>query len=97
MADQGAGQGNPRPLSSRKAASQLTDGIDEQESDVTWFENLDGVGHTWAQHDLDVDVTGEIKHDLDVDVTIEHDLTVDLTVEFDLDLDVDMRSQDDDS
>jgi plastocyanin len=36
-------------------ASQLTDGIDEQESDMTWFENLDGKGHIWGQHDLDLD------------------------------------------
>ncbi len=36
-------------------ASELTDGIYEQESDLTWFENLDGKGFTWGQHDLDLD------------------------------------------
>jgi len=35
--------------------SELTDGIDEQESDLTWFENLDGKGTEWGQHDLDLD------------------------------------------
>jgi len=36
-------------------ASSLTDGIDAQESDLTWFENLDGDGDLWGQHDLDLD------------------------------------------
>jgi plastocyanin len=34
--------------------SDLTDGVYEQESDITWFENLDGEGDFWGQHDLDL-------------------------------------------
>jgi hypothetical protein len=35
-------------------ASQLTDGVYEQEADIVWFENLDGEGLKWGQHDLDL-------------------------------------------
>ena len=35
-------------------ASQLTDGIHEQEADLAWFENVDGDGDVWTQHDLDL-------------------------------------------
>ncbi len=36
-------------------ASELTDGIFEQDADIVWFENLDGAGDNWAQHDIDND------------------------------------------
>jgi len=35
-------------------ASELTDGIWEQEADMAWFENLDGAGEVWGQHDIDL-------------------------------------------
>ena len=38
-------------------ASELTDGGLEQEADVVWFENLDGAGDAWGQHDLALDLT----------------------------------------
>jgi hypothetical protein len=49
-------------------ASDLTDGIEEQESDLTWFENLDGSGRTWLQHDLDMDLPNASEsHAVDLD------------------------------
>ena len=36
-------------------ASSLTDGVYEQDGDITWFENLDGAGTQWAQHDLETE------------------------------------------
>jgi hypothetical protein len=36
-------------------ASQLTDGVYEQDGDITWFENLDGAGTLWEQHELEWD------------------------------------------
>jgi len=49
-------------------ASDLTDGIQEQESDLTWFENLDGSGRTWLQHDLDMDLPNASEaHTVDLD------------------------------
>ena len=33
--------------------SSLTDGPYVQQSDLTWFENTDGNGMTWQQHDID--------------------------------------------
>jgi|GEM_PF-1136084 len=35
-------------------ASDLTDGILAQEADIAWFENIDGNGVIWAQHDIDL-------------------------------------------
>ncbi|MHC4942784.1 MAG: FG-GAP-like repeat-containing protein [Planctomycetota bacterium] len=63
-------------------ASQLTDGVYEQEGDIVWFENLDGEGREWGQHDLDlqfpnaseahlVDLDGD--DDLDVVGTYSHE------------------------
>jgi hypothetical protein len=49
-------------------ASQLTDGIYEQDADIVWFENLDGAGSNWAQRDVDNDFpnAGEA-HAVDLD------------------------------
>jgi len=33
-------------------ASELTDGIYEQQADIAWFENADGTGTSWIQHDV---------------------------------------------
>ena len=56
-------------------ASSLTDGFGTQESDLTWFENLDGDGEEWGQHDLDIDFPnareahiGDMDGDGDLDV-----------------------------
>jgi hypothetical protein len=49
-------------------ASDLTDGVYEQDGDVTWFENLDATGTAWAQHDLDEDFTDASQaHAVDLD------------------------------
>jgi len=56
-------------------ASQLTDGIDEQEADLVWFENLDGTGDTWAQHDLDLDFPNASEAHI-VDLDGDNDLDV---------------------
>ncbi|MHC4233596.1 MAG: FG-GAP repeat domain-containing protein [Planctomycetota bacterium] len=34
-------------------ASELTDGVFEQDADIAWFENLDGDGDSWALHALE--------------------------------------------
>jgi hypothetical protein len=56
-------------------ASELTDGIYEQDGDVTWFENVDGTGLVWTAHDLATDIdsafdvhAADIDGDGDVDV-----------------------------
>lgn len=49
-------------------ASELTDGVFEQDGDIVWFENLDGGGTTWAQHDLETNVNGAYEvHIADID------------------------------
>jgi hypothetical protein len=48
-------------------ASELTDGVYEQDGDITWFENLDGDGTQWAQHDLETDRNSAEAHVADID------------------------------
>ena len=48
-------------------ASELTDGVYEQDGDITWFENLDGVGTQWAQHDLETERNSTEAHVADID------------------------------
>jgi len=57
--------------------STLTDGIYEQDADVVWFENLDGGGANWAQHDVSTDFNdafevrpADVDGDLDVDLVV---------------------------
>jgi hypothetical protein len=55
-------------------SSELTNGVYEQDGDITWFENLDGEGETWAAHDLETQWQstqarlGDIDGDGDLDV-----------------------------
>ena len=39
-------------------ASYLTNGVDCQEGDIVWFENLDGPGTVWESHDLVTEIHG---------------------------------------
>jgi hypothetical protein len=48
-------------------ASELTSGVWEQDGDITWFENLDGAGLQWAQHDLETERHSAEAHVADVD------------------------------
>ncbi len=53
--------------------STLTDGVYEQEADVVWFENQDGSGETWSQHDVSGDF-GDAFEGYPVDVDGDGDL-----------------------
>jgi hypothetical protein len=44
-------------------AAELTDGVWAQDGDITWFENLDGAGTLWEQHELEWD-----RHSAEVNV-----------------------------
>lgn len=56
-------------------ASELTDGIYEQDADLVWFENLDRAGILWAQHDLDLDfVNASEAHLADLDGDLDLDI-----------------------
>jgi hypothetical protein len=48
-------------------ASELTDGVWEEDGDITWFENQDGVGTQWAQHDLETERNSAQAHAVDLD------------------------------
>jgi hypothetical protein len=48
-------------------AAELTDGVYEQDGDITWFENLDGAGLQWAQHDLETERNSAEAHVADID------------------------------
>ncbi len=48
-------------------SSELTRGVWEQASDITWFENLDGDGTEWSQHELEEDTMGNEAHVVDLD------------------------------
>jgi hypothetical protein len=48
-------------------ASELTDGVWEQDGDITWFENLDGNGTVWEQHELEWDRNSSEAHIVDLD------------------------------
>lgn len=49
-------------------ASELTDGIWEEDGDVTWFENVDGGGLEWTAHQIETDfASGFVAHFGDID------------------------------
>lgn len=48
-------------------SSELTNGVYEQEGDITWFENLDGAGTAWAQHELELEQNSAEAHMADID------------------------------
>jgi hypothetical protein len=48
-------------------ASELTSGVYEQDGDITWFENLDGAGTLWEQHELEWDRHSAEAHVADLD------------------------------
>ena len=56
-------------------SSELTDGFDTQEADIVWFENLDGAGDSWAQHDVELrfEPAADV-HPVDIDMDGDMDL-----------------------
>lgn len=57
--------------------STLTDGVYEQEADVVWFENEDGGGESWSQHDVSGDFNDAFEgYPVDVDGDTDLDLIV---------------------
>jgi hypothetical protein len=48
-------------------AAELTNGVWAQDGDITWFENLDGAGTQWEQHELEWDVSSSEAHLVDLD------------------------------
>jgi hypothetical protein len=48
-------------------AAELTSGVWEQDGDITWFENLDGAGTLWEQHELEWDQHSSEAHIVDLD------------------------------
>jgi hypothetical protein len=48
-------------------AAELTSGVWEQDGDITWFENLDGAGTLWEQHELEWDRHSSEAHVVDLD------------------------------
>jgi hypothetical protein len=48
-------------------ASELTDGVWEQDGDITWFENVDGAGLQWTHHNLETEDGSSEAHVADLD------------------------------
>ncbi len=48
-------------------ASELTDGVWEEDGDISWFENVHGVGVQWVQHDLETERNSAEAHVADID------------------------------
>ncbi len=55
--------------------SELASGVFEQDADVVWFENLDGVGDSWLEHSVDDDLPNVSETHL-VDLDQDGDLDI---------------------